>query len=285
MQKKMDSRNGRADQKGRGRSRLSPLKIAGLFAVACTIGGVAGVASSNMGVLHKGYAATVDGASTAIGAVLALMQKPSRWKPRRQRPRLLRRRQHRAHKKPVRIPRVDVADASGALNNPIPLELAAIPADPEIPLALRITGLPNDAYLTKGKEVADGEWLLKPSEIAGVKLVVPNAQSSQLDLAVAAVEEKTGAQAAPPREMTVALDLTNVTVQPASAPPEVQTNGQPLPQAIPLPQEADNSEAKTLLGKGEALMKTGDLVTARPVLRQGSRAWSCGSSLCRRPDL
>lgn len=38
---------------------------------------------------------------------------------------------------------------------------------------------------------------------------------------------------------------------------------QPLPQAIPLPQEAENTEAKTLLGKGEALLKTGDLDSAR----------------------
>jgi TPR repeat protein len=44
----------------------------------------------------------------------------------------------------------------------------------------------------------------------------------------------------------------------------VQTaNSPPLPQAIPLPQEAENREAKTLLGKGEALLKTGDLVSAR----------------------
>lgn len=265
-QKKMNSRGNR-EQQAQGRARLSPLKIAGLFAVACTIGGVAGVASSNIGVLHKGYTATVDGASTAIGAVLALMQRPSAVEtqtadvaPAAASPAggntVL-------TKKPVRIPRIDVADASGALNNPIPLELSAVPADPDIPLALKITGLPNDAYLTKGTEVADGEWLLKPAEIQGVKLVVPSAQSSQLDLNVAAVEEKTGAQAAPPREMTVALDLSDVTVQPASAPPEMQAGIQPLPQAIPLPQEAENSEAKNMLGKGEALMKTGDLVSAR----------------------
>lgn len=264
-QKKMESRNGQPAQQGRRRARLSPLKIAGLFAVACTIGGVAGVASSNMNMLHKGYAATVDGASTAIGAVLALMQAPpaTDTKTADATPAAAAGGSTVLTKKPVRIPRVDVADASGALNNPIPLEIAAVPADPDIPLALKITGLPNDAYLTKGREVADGEWLLKPTEIQGVKLVVQNAQSSQIDLNVAAVEEKTGAQAAPPREMTVALDLTNVTVQPASAPPEVQSNSQPLPQAIPVPQEADNTEAKTLLGKGEALMKTGDLVTAR----------------------
>ena len=266
-QMKMNTRGGRRDQQGQGgqgRNRLSPLKIAGLFAIACTIGGVAGVASSNVGILHKGYVATVDGASTAIGAVLAMMQKPAVTETKTaEATNAAAGGSTVLTKKPVRIPRVDVADASGALNNPIPLELSAVPADPDIPLSLKITGLPNDAYLTQGTEVADGEWLLKPAEIAGVKLVVPNAQSSQLDLNVAAVEEKTGAQAAPPREMTVALDLNNVTVQPANAPPEVQTNGQPLPQAIPLPQETENTEAKTMLGKGEALMKTGDLVSAR----------------------
>jgi len=257
-QKKMNSRN-RQPGREASRKRMSPLKIAGLFAVACTIGGVAGVASANMNLLKHGYNATMTGASTSLAALKALMSSPPA--------------QSAAAdaggstvltKKPVRIPRVDVADASGGLNNPIPLEMSAIPADPDMPLALKITGLPNDAYLTQGTEVADGEWLLKPAEIRGVKLVVPSARSSQIDLAVAAVEEKTGVQAAPPREMTVALNLNDVTIQPASAPPEVQTaNTKPLPQAIPVPEEPKSVEAKTLLGKGQALLKTGDIVSAR----------------------
>jgi hypothetical protein len=264
-QKKMDARqNTRGDEEGR--PRLSPLRIAGLFALACGIGGAAGLASANFALVRAGYDAVAGAASSSVAAIMAStasVKIPAQSDP-----------QTAAGggstvltKKPVRMARVDVEDASGALNNPIPLALTAIPSDPEMPLALKITGLPGDAYLTQGTEVADGEWLLKPAEIEGVKLVVPQAQSSQIDLAVAGVEEKTGVPATPPREMTVALDLGNVTVQPASAPPESQAFSATLPQAIPLPQEAEadtgSPEAKTMLGKGEALLKTGDLVSAR----------------------
>lgn len=264
-QRKMNARQQPAVE-AEGRSRLTPLRIAGLFAVACSIGGAAGLASANMGLVRSAYTSVAGTASASMSALLALMPSPSQSTPTEQAATgggstVL-------TKKPVRMARVDVADVSGGLNNPIPLALNAVPAEPDMPLALKITGLPGDAYLTKGTQVADGAWLLKPADIKGVELVVPQAQSPQLDLAVAAVEEKTGVEAAPPREMTVELDLGNVTVQPANAPPEVQSNGAPtLPQAIPLPQEADialaSSEAKTLLGKGEALLKTGDLVSAR----------------------
>ena len=261
-QKKMNARQ-TVPTEDDGRSRLTPLRIASLFAVACSIGGVAGLASANMPLLRKGYDAVADMASSSVTALMAGIPK--------QEPSPVQTASAAGGggstvltKKPVRMARVDVSDASGVLNNPIPLALSAVPADPNMPLALKITGLPGDAYLTQGTEVADGEWLLKPAEIEGVKLVVPQAQSPQIDLAVAAVEEKTGVAATPPREMTVELDLSTVTVQPANAPPEVQTMASaPLPQAIPLPQEAENTEAKTLLGKGEALLKTGDLVSAR----------------------
>lgn len=258
-QRKMDSRNGKREARAET-SRLSPLRIAGFFAVACAIGGLAGFGSANMELVRGSASAIAAAASSGWATVAAYVPD---WKT------------ETATgdsaggstvltKKPVKIARVDVEDASGVLNYPIPLDLAAIAAEDEPPLALKITGLPGDAYLTQGTEIADGEWMLKPGEIEGVKLVVPQAQSPQLDLAVAAVEVKTGTQAAPPREMTVELDLNAVNVLPASAPPEMQSNSATaLPQAIPLPQEVEESEARTLLGKGEALLKSGDIVSAR----------------------
>ncbi len=261
-QKKMNARQTVRDDDD-GRARLTPLRIASLFAVACSIGGIAGLASANMPLLRQSYDAVTGAASSGVAALMAGLPKQE-VPPAQQASAAGGGGSTVLTKKPVRMARVDVADASGALNNPIPLALTAVPADPNMPLALKISGLPGDAYLTQGTEVADGEWLLKPAEIEGVKLVVPQAQSPQLDLAVAAVEEKTGVAATPPREMTVELDLGKVTVQPANAPPEVQGMASaPLPQAIPLPQEAESTEAKTLLGKGEALLKTGDLVSAR----------------------
>lgn len=262
-QKKMNSRNGQREPQ-EGPARLSPLRIASFFVAACTIGGLAGFGSANMDLVRSGTSAIASAASS--GMAIAATYLPD-WKNE---PAPMDNNGGSTGgstvltKKPVKIARVDVNDASGVLNNPIPLDLAAIPAEDEAPLALKITGLPDDAYLTQGTEIANGEWMLKPGEIEGVKLVVPQAETPQLDLAVAAVEEKTGTQAAPPREMTVELDLNSLKVLPASAPPEAQSGTlPPLPQAIPLPQEVENSEAQAFLNKGETLLKTGDLVSAR----------------------
>jgi hypothetical protein len=159
------------------------------------------------------------------------------------------------------------------LNNPIPLELAAYPATPEEPLALKVTGLPDNAYLTQGKEIAKGEWLVKSNEIAGVKLIIPTSTEDQVDLSVAAVEEKTLEPAAPAQELTVALDMKDVTVLPANAPPEdQQLKAVPLPEAIPLPLEVTNSAGANFLAKGEALLKAGDINSARQFLMKAFEA-------------
>lgn len=259
-QKKMNSRNGQREPQ-EGPARLSPLRIAGFFVAACTIGGLAGFGSANMDLVRSSTSAVASAASSGVAIAAAYLPD---WKNESATGGSNGGGSTILNKKPVKIARVDVNDASGVLNNPIPLDLAAIPAEDEAPLALKITGLPDDAYLTQGTEIANGEWMLKPGEIEGVKLVVPQAETPQLDLAVAAVEEKTGTQAAPPREMTVELDLNSLKVLPANAPPEAQSGTlPPLPQAIPLPQEVENSDAKTFLSKGEALLKTGDLVSAR----------------------
>ncbi len=282
-QKKMNRRNGEREE-GPQTSRVSALRIAGFFAGACAIGGIAGFGSANMATVKAAYEAVSGSAATGVATVAG-------WWPDTTQDTAAASGIGSAGgntvltKKPVKIARVAVADASGALNIPIPLDLTAIPAESEAPLALKITGLPGDAYLTQGTEIAEGEWMLKPAEIEGVKLVVPTAETPQIDLAVAAVEEKTGTQAAPPREMTVDLDLGAVKVLPANAAPEVQGNtGLTLPQAIPLPQEAENSEASTLFNKAEALLKTGDLVSARQFfikahsLGMGDAAYGAGKT-------
>lgn len=256
-QRKVQQRNSQPVEKRHG-GRLTPFRIVGLFAGACTIGGLAGFGSANLddvsALLSTSKAAATAG-MVQIAAYMPRWEESQKSSPNAGTV---------LTKKPIKMARVAVADAAGVLNIPIPLDIAAFPADPEVPLALKITGLPADAYLTQGREVAAGEWLLKPAEIDGVKLIVPQADAPQLELAVAAVEEKSGSQATPPQEMMVELDLGAVKVLPANAPPEAQTNTIPqLPAAIPLPQEVENSDAKSFFSKADALLKTGDLVSAR----------------------
>jgi hypothetical protein len=135
-------------------------------------------------------------------------------------------------------------------------------------------GLPTDSYLTKGVEISKGNWLLKPADIAGVQLVVPQTDAPQFNVEVAAIEEKSGVLAAPVKAMTVEIDKPVVqtaeapalsgtvnlaaTIAPANSPPEsaVQQPSGAAPQVV-------NPEAVDFIAKGDGLLNSGDLASAR----------------------
>ena len=182
-------------------------------------------------------------------------------------------------KKPVSTATLQVADVSGETNSFIPLALQAAPAGLETDMLLKISGLPEGAYLTSGHRQDDQIWALSLAELKGVKLVVPRADDPQIDLAVAAFEPRTGELAAPVKTMTVAL--TDVVVEPASAPPpdlhttppaSVNTNlpaSNPphsgTPMAVP-----ESAETQNLINGADALLSGGDVAAAR---RSYERAW------------
>jgi hypothetical protein len=195
-------------------------------------------------------------------------------------------------KKPVATATLDVADASGALNSMIPLILRAEPAAEGQNLALRISGLPEDAYLTAGIREAGNSWLLNPGQERNLKLVVPKAGKAKFDVEVAAIETGTGELAAPVKELTVAIDDPNLQVEPANAPPDtafVQA-GTGSRQDLPAPLTADDTEIQAasatsgtadLMRKGELLLKSGDLAAARlfyeKAYAQGAAAGALGA--------
>ncbi len=188
-------------------------------------------------------------------------------------------------KKSVQIASLDVNDVRGTLNIMIPLMLSAEAAEGGEAVALKIMGLPSDAYLTAGKEIAKGSWLVQPSDIAGVKLVVPQLENDQFNMEIAAIETKTGDLAAPIKEMNVKVDQPPViavetgdgkqelasaniaaTIAPASAPPinagTSQVNATAIPDAIP--------EATALISKGDGLLNDGDIISARQLYLQAN---------------
>jgi hypothetical protein len=179
-------------------------------------------------------------------------------------------------KKPMQTARLEVRDTSGAINAPIQLDIAAVPANPNTPVAFRITGLPPSAYLTKGYEISEGEWMLKAADIANAELIVPHTNTPELDLQVAALEEKTGAPAAPAKSFTVTLDTNavpvpgvpqpkqdNPVVTPVAAQPDQGFNKLELPAAVPVPLESVNPEVQNLIVKGDTLLGNGDVLAAR----------------------
>lgn len=178
-------------------------------------------------------------------------------------------------KKTVAIASLDVNDVRGNLNSMIPLMLNAQWASGAEPIDLKVMGLPPESYLTKGIETAKGTWLLKPEDIADVKLVVPQFDAAQFDVEIAAVDQKSGSLAAPIKAMTVEISDAKVveakadigvalppdlaaTIAPATAAPELSSQSTRIPLPI-----ASNPEAAALISKGDGLLNSGDVASAR----------------------
>lgn len=192
-------------------------------------------------------------------------------------------------KKPVTTATLDVNDAKGDINTPIPLSIHAEPALPDQDIALRLSGLPADAYLTAGTKLPDNAWMLKPAELNGVKLMVPSAPASPLLIAVEAIEPRTGDLAAPTEEIKVALNTPAAAapppqIEPVSAPATDVKRNYNLPpasrpdntapqpdhaaaQPIPVPLENDATpsaaDSATLMRNGDKLLGVGDFTAAR----------------------
>ncbi len=242
----------------KNRLGMKPLTFAALAVFACGFGGSAGYLGAN-----PDRASQLWTSSLAFGGSL-WPQKPAPVT------------ETVITKKTVKTAKLEVNDAEGAVNSPIALDISAFPADAETPVALRISGLPPSAYLTKGVEISEGEWMLKASEIAQAELIVPHTDTASLDLQVFALEEKTGAAAAPSQDLRVKLDTSAVPVPgvpqpksdvalivPAAALPDQGFNKVELPPAVPVPLESLNPEAQSLISKGERLLSGGDVLAAR----------------------
>lgn len=191
-------------------------------------------------------------------------------------------------KKPVSTATLQVTDVTGETNSFIPLALHAVPAGLEKDMLLKISGVPEGAYLTSGHRQDDKVWALSLADIRDLKLVVPRTDDPQIDLAVAAFEPGTGELAAPVKTMTVAL--SDVVVQPASAPPPdpaAMAAASPKstlpgasaapPAAVPQPDSVklslampETAETRGLIDNAATLLARGDVTGAR---RNLERAW------------
>jgi hypothetical protein len=189
-------------------------------------------------------------------------------------------------KKPVATASLEVSDAAGETNSFIPLALRAAPAKTGNGILLKISGIPEGAYLTSGRKDEDNIWALTLADLKDLKLVLPETKDAEIDLAVAAFEPATGELAAPIKTLTVAL--SDVVVQPASAPRPGQAptlnasskTGHPAP--IPQPnstmmaalQSSERSAPRLLVTEADAMLGNGDVLKARLSFE---KAWTGGS--------
>jgi hypothetical protein len=274
----------------RDRSQSTPMpwaKMLALGSAAICIGAVAGFGFSNSALVKQKY----DTVLTAAKDQLAAFAPGS---PVAAPKAAVATNQSVIVKKPIATATLDVSDVRGTLGGMIPLVLSAQSADASEPISLKITGLPEQAYLTAGIKSLEGNWTLKPTELAEVKLVVPRSDVKQFDMEVSAVDDLTGALAAPTKAVKVELQnaspqsaeipLTKAgdgkvnseiaeavmppvaIVSPVSAVPETAVEQSNAPSAIP---KAIN-EADDLVAKGNALLESGDIIAARQFFTQAA---------------
>jgi len=188
-------------------------------------------------------------------------------------------------KKPVATATLEVNDVAGETNSLIPLAVHAEPALEGQDLLLRISGLPDHAYLTSGQKI-DQVWTLAMKDLENLKLVMPDTSNGHIDVAVAAFERKTGELAAPVKSMTIAL--SDAVVQPASAPPpsaiqptalqppaEGQLAAIPPPTSMGIGSNTPRDAAVAKAVQADGLLAKGDIAGARKLYAE---AWSLGSA-------
>ena len=187
-------------------------------------------------------------------------------------------------KKTVATAKLKVEDATAAPGAPISLSLKSESGATNHDLALRLTGIPPEAYLTAGTRTNDASWLLKQGEEHDVKLMLPKGIEMPTSLTVTAIEPATGELAAPSQELaiTAASESPSPTdeplVIPAAAAPEIQraSNGKANLKELFFgnrkseiaitsnpPPKPVNAEAVAMMTSGDNLMKSGEIIGAR----------------------
>ncbi len=107
--------------------------------------------------------------------------------------------------KPIKTASLVVADASGTLLAGIPLKLSLNSDTDKSLLRVKIMNVPSDAVLTAGTRRSDGVWVLQPSDLKNVSLVVSSDRKTPLRLDIELIEAKTGELLSPTREIKVAI--------------------------------------------------------------------------------
>ena len=268
---------------------VSWVRMITLGTVAICIGTLGGLSFSNVDLIKQKYQASISTLSETFVSLTRPKQAQGQLAQAEAKP-------HETVivKKTIATATLEVADVKGSLGSMIPLMLSAQNTESSEPFSLKISGLPKQAYLTAGVESAQGSWILKPSELSDVKLVVPQSDVAHFDMEVAAIEDRTGALVAPVKAMDVQLDSTTAVaeapltqasagkanaeialpsalvppaiVYPVNAAPDTAVVKLGEPSAIP----NASSEAVDLVSKGNTLLQNGDIISARQFFLRAS---------------
>jgi hypothetical protein len=209
-----------------------------------------------------------------------------------------------------RVATLTMEDNSAFANNPLPLGISVGAAPPEAVVA--INGLLASAQLTSGKRIAANEWRVPASEISAVSVIPPDGfvgqmmvtaelrdgggaalagNSARLSWAAPAPTRSAAAPATPP---AAAPALTRSAAPPAVAPAPVRPAAPPaavvaaaparLPATSPPPQSEtvrnlDPQEIAGLIKRGQDLLASGDILSARLLLQRAAEARAARAAL------
>lgn len=205
---------------------------------------------------------------------------------------------------PRRTATLAVQDGSGFTNDPVPLgiHVGAPPPDAFV----SVSGLTTGSRLTSGRRMSGGEWRVPATEISGVSVIPPDGFAGQM-LVTAELRDATGAaltgsstrltwQAAPnaapslatvaPRAVTPAPAVAAPVVAPSpvAAAPSV-TVATAAPQPVPAQPQSetvrtlDPREVAALIRRGQDLLASGDVQSARLLLMRGAEARDARAAL------
>jgi hypothetical protein len=206
-----------------------------------------------------------------------------------------------------RVATLTMEDNSAFANNPLPLGISVGAAPPEAVVA--INGLLASAQLTSGKRIAANEWRVPASEISAVSVIPPDGfvgqmmvtaelrdgggaalagNSARLSWAAPAPTRSAAAPATPP---AAAPALTRSAAPPAAAPAPVRPAAPPVAAApARLPATSPPSQSETvrnldpqeiagLIKRGQDLLASGDILSARLLLQRAAEARAARAAL------
>jgi len=195
---------------------------------------------------------------------------------------------------PKRTATLAVQDGSGFTNDPVPLGIHV--GSPPLDAFVSISGLTAGARLTSGKRVSASEWRVPATEISGVSVIPPDGFTGQMLVTAELRDGGTG------MALTgTSTRLTWAAVPVAAAPPVVVAPPPPVavaaavPTPVPAPaptlaavapppqaevvRSLDPREVAVLIKRGQDLLASGDVQSARLLLMRGAEARDARAAL------
>jgi hypothetical protein len=195
-----------------------------------------------------------------------------------------------------------VQDGSGFVNDPVPLGIHV--GAPPPGAFVSISGLVGGARLTSGKRIAANEWRVPATEISGVSVIPPDGYTGQM-LVTAELRDGGGvaltgtstrltwvaspsaaapvvAAASPVLAAAPAVAAPPPVVAPppvavvAAAPPALPVPAQPQAEVV---RSLDPREVAALIRRGQDLLASGDVQSARLFLMRGAEAQNARAAL------